>query len=337
MKRPYTFNHATVGGTFDRLHAGHMMLLSEAFRIAKHVTVAITSDNFPRNKHYERIIQSYADRVAEVSAFLQHNALSSRATIIRLDDAFGPAPRDATMDAIVVTRETYGTAKRINELRKNAHLAPLHIQVLSYVKGIDSRIIRSSRIRLGEVNRVGYPYATPFQKHITLSLPESLRSTLRYPLGTVVAGTDATRDETAAETVRKVQAMKAPHIITVGDIVYESLGKAGLKPDVAIIDNRNNRKELHTSDHRASAKMNKAGTLMPGAIAMVKKAFRELGSSRNITITIRGEEDLLALPAILFAPLDTLVIYGQYQKGIVIVKVTEEIKEAVRGMVEQFL
>lgn len=334
MKRPYT--HATVGGTFDRLHAGHMMLLTEAFTIADRVTVAITSDVFPRSKQYSQVIQPYDERAADVQAFLRQHDMYSRAVIIALNDPFGPAPQDATMDAIVVTRETYVTAKRINDLRKSSGLVPLHIHVMPYVKGTDSRIIRSSRIRQGAVNRNGYPYATPFLKHRTLSLPESLRSTLRHPMGTVVAGTDDAREKTAEETVRMVRTMNPPHVITVGDIVYESLGRAGLKPDIAIIDNRNNRQELHTPEQPASARINKPGTLMPGAIATVQKAFRDLGASRGITITIRGEEDLLALPAILFAPLGTLVMYGQYQTGIVVVKVTEEIKEAVRSMVEQF-
>jgi len=42
---------------------------------------------------------------------------------------------------------------------------------------------------------------------------------------------------------------------------------------------------------------------------------------------VTGEEDLLALPAIVLAPLGSVVLYGQYDKGVVINEVTEELKK----------
>jgi uncharacterized protein (UPF0218 family) len=54
------------------------------------------------------------------------------------------------------------------------------------------------------------------------------------------------------------------------------------------------------------------------------------------TIVVAGEEDLLALPAILLAPLGAIVLYGQWDRGAILVKVNEEKKKEVLGIVEKF-
>jgi len=53
-------------------------------------------------------------------------------------------------------------------------------------------------------------------------------------------------------------------------------------------------------------------------------------------ILVDGEEDLLALPTMLLAPLDTYVVYGQYNLGMVVVRITEEIKSLARNLLTQF-
>ena len=51
---------------------------------------------------------------------------------------------------------------------------------------------------------------------------------------------------------------------------------------------------------------------------------------------VKGEEDLLALPAILFAPLNSVVLYGQIDLGVVMVEVTEEKKKGVEEILKKF-
>ena len=53
-------------------------------------------------------------------------------------------------------------------------------------------------------------------------------------------------------------------------------------------------------------------------------------------LVVNGEEDLLTLPAILFAPLNSLVLYGHWQYGIIVVEVDEKIKEKVRKILKKF-
>ena len=48
-----------------------------------------------------------------------------------------------------------------------------------------------------------------------------------------------------------------------------------------------------------------------------------------------GEEDLLALAAVLFAPFGSMVVYGQPKQGIVVIDVTEDSKRRIHDIVER--
>jgi uncharacterized protein (UPF0218 family) len=56
-------------------------------------------------------------------------------------------------------------------------------------------------------------------------------------------------------------------------------------------------------------------------MSMVREA---LLSEDHTHIVVDGEEDLLTLAAVLFAPDKAFVVYGQPHEGVVVVKVTEE-------------
>ncbi len=54
-------------------------------------------------------------------------------------------------------------------------------------------------------------------------------------------------------------------------------------------------------------------------------------ASRSL-ILVEGEEDLLALPVIQFAPTDAFVVYGQPHVGLVLVTVTDEKRVEIDGI-----
>ena len=67
-----------------------------------------------------------------------------------------------------------------------------------------------------------------------------------------------------------------------------------------------------------------------------KKAIIDgLESSKRAQIVIDGEEDLLTLIAILYAPKNAFVIYGQPNEGIVLIKVSEKRKEDVKKILKE--
>ena len=66
----------------------------------------------------------------------------------------------------------------------------------------------------------------------------------------------------------------------------------------------------------------------------VKNAFSNL-EKNSLRIEVDGEEDLAALPAILFAPRDVTIIYGLPNKGVVVVKSTIKNKRKVREVLDK--
>mgnify|MGYP000067653495 FL=1 len=165
-----------------------------------------------------------------------------------------------------------------------------------------------------------------------LILPEKLRKKLKKPLGTLIAGNF---DETI-KRFREILAKEKPtRLIAVGDAVSESLMKNGVFPDVFIIDNKVMRKEitpLKFSAERTLYAKNPAGTISKEAWEKIKNA---LDSDLQTKIIIDGEEDLLALPAVLFAPENSFVVYGQPREGMVIIKVTEEKRREVKSIIDE--
>ena len=75
---------------------------------------------------------------------------------------------------------------------------------------------------------------------------------------------------------------------------------------------------------------NPQGTITKEAIAAVKEA---IDKNEHTHIVVDGEEDLLTLIAVLYAPENSFVVYGQPYMGIVVVKVTSQKKAEV----EKFL
>ncbi|MEN9327446.1 MAG: hypothetical protein RI947_254 [Candidatus Parcubacteria bacterium] len=334
----FTYNHITVGGTFDRLHAGHQSLLTKAFLLAKHVTVAVTADSYKHTKQFSSSLLPYSERVRQLHALLSERSWSDRATIAMLTDFYGPSLTDDSMDAIVITKETRHHAVLINKKRIEKHMKPLKLIIMPFVKSSDMKIIRSSRIRGGEIDRQGMLYRGLFG-HIAKSLPTSLRTSLRKPLGIVIPGTQADTKHTALAAINRIKAYKDSLVIAVGDIVTSSLKSAGYTPHIAVIDYRNHRENLPGKAIASEDKryINYAGTIMPRPVSFLYRTIRSATvSSAPKTIVINGEEDLLAFPAILMAPLRSLVLYGQYNKGIVLVEVTEEIKKKVSKLLREF-
>jgi uncharacterized protein (UPF0218 family) len=73
---------------------------------------------------------------------------------------------------------------------------------------------------------------------------------------------------------------------------------------------------------------NPQGTLTEEAIEAVRQA---LLSAEHTHIVVSGEEDLLVLTAVEYAPENSFVIYGQPHCGVVVVKVTADKKAEVKG------
>ncbi len=146
-------------------------------------------------------------------------------------------------------------------------------------------------------------------------------SKFKDPFGTLIEGLPS---ETMGE-LRKVIARESPsQIISVGDTVTRNLHEHQIVPHLSITDNQSMRKKLEPRmfPHKRVVQVrNPQGTITQEAIQIIQEALQ---NETQTHIVVDGEEDLLTLVVILYAPENSLVVYGQPSKGIVIVKVTFE-------------
>lgn len=335
----YTYQHISASGTFDHFHIGHEYFLKEAYKHSKYVSIGISTDTFLKNKKYLSSVETFKQRKKRVETFLEKNDLLTRTMIFELNDVYGIARSDTSLEAVVVTKDTRKNIALINHYRTSNNLPAVEAIELPFMKSSDKKIISSTRIRAGEINRNGDKYRSLFDNK-TLSLPISMRDQMRKPLGIVIKGGDNEHKKVAKEAKTVIHKMNPTVIITVGDIATESLKQQGLTSHIQVIDLKTKRKDLISTSSKKSdvSKIrNNAGSITKNAVKVFHKKLQEfLYSNDNQLLLIHGEEDLLALPAILLAPLGSIVIYGQFNEGLILVTVTSDIKDTVEEMIKHF-
>ena len=168
-------------------------------------------------------------------------------------------------------------------------------------------------------------------------LPEELRSDLKNPLGRLCKGN-------GLECIKAMgsELKSARKIAAVGDMTAFYLLESGVQPDLIIVDHKT--KRMQTPEHIKQSLMqdryktvevvNPPATLTSDLLDAISNSL----SSDEITrIVVDGEEDLATLPVILYAPLGSVVIYGQPNEGSVIVNVTPEKKEQIKNLMNKMI
>lgn len=158
---------------------------------------------------------------------------------------------------------------------------------------------------------------------------DSERERMREPRGDVVEGAEALAEY--------VQGQEHDRVIAVGDRVSIDLATHGIQPDISIVDGREQREDMADEEHTVLEHPleletgNPAGQITEQAWNRVREAVAHDCPTR---LQVDGEEDLLALPAILFAEPTALVVYGQWDRGAVAFHPEEEQKAWVRELME---
>jgi len=164
----------------------------------------------------------------------------------------------------------------------------------------------------------------------TRKLPDDLRQLLKKPLGHLILGSPS---ETAPRILEFIRKHRPRLIVTVGD----ECSKVGVQLEgsqwIAVFDRQVERRKVDASSLESGETLkvvNAAGTLSAEARQVLRTALR--GSS-NATIEVEGEEDLLTLAALLYAPDGAVVLYGQPGEGVVAVVVDDKIRNFARRII----
>ena len=162
-----------------------------------------------------------------------------------------------------------------------------------------------------------------------MQLPDDLRDQLKNPLGNLIKDNDPNKEN----IIKKITAESI--IITVGDRTTDNMLQLGIKPQIQIIDGLEKRSECTVlADDTISTRLscrNPPGVITEESIQVIKKAF---SSEPPVRIVVDGEEDLLVVPVCIFAPENSIVMYGQPNEGLVIVQITPEIRAKVQKILD---
>ena len=324
------YKHAILGGTFDYLHAGHKLFIDEACQTSKKITIGITTEKLLKQKIHKDAIQGYKVREKALKDYLKSKAWLNKVSIIPLMNIVG-AGFEKDVDAIFAIDESHNNARIINRERIKRELTPAKIIIVPMLYANDGGLISSKRIRNGEIDRDGNSYFALFQN--TLKLPDKLRPVLRKPFGESIKTLDDYRKISTSNNL----------IVAVGDIVVSNFMQIGFQPNVSIIDLKTQRQPITDKNVLKflpppdTIIINERATIEKDAVAVLNSILRKSTTSAGqYTVEIDGEEDLLAVPAILLSPLESIVVYGIREVGGIMVRVTEKKKEEVKRIVAKF-
>ena len=156
-----------------------------------------------------------------------------------------------------------------------------------------------------------------------MKIDPSQLNLLKEPFGVLI------KDENINKESLDREIESAHKIITVGDTTTEKLVRLGYVPDISVVDGKEKRiKKDRIFEYSADEILhfeNKPGELDEHIITQIQQLTQSKLRGK-IKFIIEGEEDLVALPFLMFSPDNWVICYGQPQPyhGMVIVHVNED-------------
>lgn len=153
---PASFEGVVLGGTFDRLHNGHKILLSTAAILSRRqFTCGVTDGPMLLKKKLYEMIEPVENRIGWVKEFVEDVDSTLNCKVVPITDPFGPSTIDTNLDCIVASKETIKGARLVNEQRKNKGMNTLRTYIINLAEELDSGLcppdedskISSSKLR----------------------------------------------------------------------------------------------------------------------------------------------------------------------------------------------
>ncbi|CAP38808.1 Protein CBG22156 [Caenorhabditis briggsae] len=160
------YKKVVLGGTFDRLHNGHKVLLNKAIELAsEEIVVGVTDKEMIIKKSLYEMIEPVEYRMRKVVEFVEDVSGEAKCTTEPIIDPYGPSIRIPDLEAIIVSRETVKGGDAVNKRRLENGMSQLEVIVVELVEGSDvilneTKISSSSR-RREDLGRLLKPVQNP--------------------------------------------------------------------------------------------------------------------------------------------------------------------------------
>ena len=315
---------------FDRLHIGHQVMIDRLSKMPDPVVCVTGGELVSPGLKLEALIQPIDFRERTLKKYIQTVKLDDVITVksvTKIDDLIaiegdatfvmyeGPCCAEIESGALSIRKEKIGVSDTIEFLKP--------------VRAQDGKKLASYRIRRGEIDREGRILRGTKEPPRELQLEG--RAGLKTPKGEVFAAKDGPPEK---RVVSKIREESPECVIVVGDVTASTILKEGYTPKVMIVDGITKRGpfEEQFSAERIYTIFNPPAMIYPEAWSVIDTAIQD---ETNSLIIVEGEEDLMGFPAVLLAPDDSAVLYGQPDVGIVWIPIDEENRKISRDLLER--
>ncbi|VDN02125.1 unnamed protein product [Thelazia callipaeda] len=132
------FDAVVLGGTFDRLHSGHKVLLSKAVMLAsERIVCGVTTGDMIRRKVLWELMEPLEKRLEAIRDFVEDVSNNVRCEMHPILDPYGPSIVDPDLKAIIVSSETEKGGHAVNERRREKNLPILNLIKVELLDGED--------------------------------------------------------------------------------------------------------------------------------------------------------------------------------------------------------
>ena len=132
----FKYSKCCMGGTFDHMHLGHKILLTQACLLTRDVLyIGVSGDALLTKKAFREQMQSFEVRKQSVLEFISMLNPQQNVCVFELNDSVGVAAYEPDLQAVILTREVEKGGSVINEVRAKNNLQPLESVFVDMILG----------------------------------------------------------------------------------------------------------------------------------------------------------------------------------------------------------
>ena len=131
------YKDIVAGGTFDSIHTGHKILLSQGLlKCTNKFTIGIADGPLLAKKTLTELIEPVEVRMSKLQDLLTDLDPSIECYLEPINEPMGPSGRDPNMEMIIVSQETLKGGHYVNKVRAERNLSVLDVEVINIVQDI---------------------------------------------------------------------------------------------------------------------------------------------------------------------------------------------------------